>query len=118
MAPSISRVSPTFFASARPIYMQFTGFSKAFMTGKRPADGSSLRFSINVAETATHCQNQPALPRQEVASRAQSGLSAALPTRPRQGGGESTDRRNSDQSADRNMTADIDCGFQNAATLL
>jgi len=116
MATSISLVSPTFFASARPIYMQFTGFSKALMTGKRPADRSSLRFNITVTETATHCQNR-LFPRERVSGTIRF-VSYTFPAAQGEEGGESTDRRNSDQSADRNMTADIDCGFQNAATLL
>jgi len=121
MAPSISRVSLTFFASARQIYMQFTGFSKAFMTSKRPADGSSLGFGVNVTETATHCQNRPgvfAAERRPVPSTI-AFFSGVCPIRAKARTGRIKCRSsNGGQSAEGIWPPASIAGFQNAATLL
>jgi hypothetical protein len=97
--------------------MQFTGFSKAFMTGQ------ATRRPVVVPFQHQCDRNRDALSKSAVPRRERLGRNPVrelhFPTRPGRGTGRIEYLpSNGCRSAERNMTADIDCGFQNAATLL
>jgi hypothetical protein len=99
--------------------MQFAGFSKAFMTDKRPAGRLSLRFSLYVAETATRCQNCPGVfPGDRQRLRHNPVRQLHFTARPGQGRGESSAARRMTVNPGRKSPPASIAGFQNAATLL